>query len=268
MYKIGFIGAGAMAGAIADGLLVNNLCTAEEIIMSNRSQEKLLKLAKEKGIRAAKDNQEVLQQAEVIILAIKPQQYQAIKEQLAGTVTKGQVIVSIMAGITLTDLQECFGEIPIFRAMPNTPAKIGYGMTGIADNSKATEKQHNFVLSVFAAVGQVLEVPEGSMDALGALSGSGPAYCYELLEAMADGGVMLGLPRAAAYQLAAQTMVGAAQMLLETGEHPAVLKDQVTSPGGTTIRGLKVMEKAGVRGIMMETIEQAYLQTKQLGAKN
>ncbi|MBR6755670.1 MAG: pyrroline-5-carboxylate reductase [Peptococcaceae bacterium] len=267
MYKIGFIGAGAMAEAIVTGLLANHLCSADEIIMSNRSQEKLKLLADAKGIIAAKDNQEVLQTAEVIVLAVKPQQYQEIKSKLAGLLKEKQAVVSIMAGITLADLQECFGDLPIFRAMPNTPAKIGCGMTGLADNGLATKEQKNFVASIFSSVGQVLEIAESNMDALGALSGSGPAYCYELLEAMADGGVMLGLPRAAAYQLAAQTMLGSAQMLLQTGEHPGVLKDQVTSPGGTTIRGLKVMEKAGVRGIMMETIEQAYLQTKQLGAK-
>lgn len=267
MYKIGFIGAGAMAEAIVTGLLAKQLCAADEIIMANRSQEKLQRLAEEKGIIAAKDNQEVLQAAEVVVLAVKPQQYQEIKTQLTGLLNEGQAVVSIMAGITLADLQECFGAMPIFRAMPNTPAKIGFGMTGLSDNGLATKEQREFVASIFAAVGQVLEIAENNMDALGALSGSGPAYCYELLEAMADGGVMLGLPRDAAYQLAAQTMLGAAQMLIQTGEHPGVLKDQVTSPGGTTIRGLKVMEKAGVRGIMMETIEQAYLQTKQLGAK-
>ena len=267
MYKIGFIGAGAMAEAIVTGLLANNLCTADEIVMSNRSQGKLQHLVEEKGIVAAKDNQEILKNAEVVVLAVKPQQYQAMKDELKGLLGEEQALVSIMAGITLADLQECFGDLPIFRAMPNTPAKIGYGMTGLSDNGLATQKQREFVVDIFTAVGQVLEISESNMDALGALSGSGPAYCYELLEAMADGGVMLGLPRDAAYQLAAQTMLGSAQMLLQTKEHPGVLKDQVTSPGGTTIRGLKVMEKAGVRGIMMETIEQAYLQTKQLGAK-
>ena len=267
MYKIGFVGAGAMAEAIVTGLLSKQLCQAEEIIMSNRSKAKLQHLAEEKGIIAAAENQEVLTSAEVVVVAIKPQQYQEIKTQLKEQLNGTQAIVSIMAGVTLADLQECFGELPIFRAMPNTPAKIGCGMTGLADNGLATKEQRKFVADIFAAVGQVLEIPESNMDALGALSGSGPAYCYELLEAMADGGVMLGLPRNAAYQLAAQTMLGAAQMLLQTGEHPGVLKDQVTSPGGTTIRGLKVMEKAGVRGVIMETIEQTYLQTKKLGEK-
>lgn len=267
MYKIGFIGAGAMAEAIVAGVLSQKLCTGKDILMSNRSQDKLHQLADRLGIIAAPDNAAVLAGAEIIILAIKPQQFQAIQEKLAHQISSSQAVVSIMAGITLDTLEQCFGAIPIFRAMPNTPAKIGFGMTGLADNDRVSADQAQFVRKIFTSVGQLVELPESQMDALGALSGSGPAYCYQMLEALADGGVMVGLPRAMAYQLAAQTMIGSAQMLLQTGQHPGALKDQVTSPGGTTIRGLKVMEQAGVRGALMETIEQAYLYSKQLGAK-
>ena len=174
-------------------------------------------------------------------------------------------MISIMAGISIEQLAQQLGAVAIFRAMPNTPAKIGWGMTGVAAGSLATEEQKQVVLDMFNSVGKTVFLEETYMDAVGAISGSGPAYMYQILEALADGAVLTGLPRATAYQLAAQTMAGSAMMLLETGSHPGVLKDQVTSPGGTTIRALKVMEENGVRGALMEAVQQAYLRSKELG---
>ena len=266
-YRFGFIGAGAMAEAIAAGMIQQNLCSGEDIIMSNRSAEKLQNLQQKLGIQIAKDNSQVMEEADYVILAVKPQHFTIVCEHLTVKPQQHQAVISIMAGITISTLAESLGDVALFRAMPNTPAKIGWGMTGIAAGSSANEEQKQVVFDIFRSVGQAIFVEESYIDAVGAVSGSGPAYMYQILEALADGAVLTGLPRAVAYQLAAQTMAGAAMMLLETGEHPGVLKDQVTSPGGTTIRALKVMEEKGVRNAMIEAVQQAYLRSKELGEK-
>lgn len=264
-YRFGFIGAGAMAEAIATGMVQGGLCTGSDILMSNRSAEKLQKLQQRLGIQIAENNSRVMEEAEYVILAVKPQQLSAVAEELKGRKSNAQVLISILAGVTIAALEEAFGPGPIFRVMPNTPAKIGWGMTGIAENGAVTAEQREMVNAVFEAVGQVAFFAEKDMDAVGAVSGCGPAFFYQILEAMADGAVLAGLPRQAAYRLAAQTMAGSAMMVLESGEHPGVLKDQVTSPGGTTIQGVKVLEDRGVRGAMIEAVQKAWLKSKELG---
>lgn len=266
-YKIGFVGAGAMAEAIAGGMIRKKLYQGREMIFSNRNQDKLASVVNQFQAVAASNNDEIIQSAEIIIMAVKPQQFPIVCQQLKVTPESGQVIVSIMGGIPLATLEQYFPSVSIFRAMPNTPVKIGYGMTGLTANMLATEAQKQIVEQIFESVGQVAVIEEQYMDALGAISGSGPAYMYEAIEALADGGVLVGLPRKLAYQLAAQTMVGAAQMVLLTNEHPAVLKDQVTSPGGTTIRALEVLEQNGVRGAYIEAVEQAWLYSRKIGEK-
>ena len=266
-YRFGFIGAGAMAEAIAAGMIQQGLCAGSDIIMSNRSQDKLQRLVQTLGVCAAADNSQVVREAQYIVLAVKPQQFAAVCSQLQWEPQPGQAVISIMAGVPLAALAEQLGAVTLFRAMPNTPAKIGWGMTGIAADAAATEEQKQVVLDMFNSVGQTVLIEEGYIDAVGAVSGCGPAYMYQIIEAIADGAVLVGLPRAMAYQLAAQTMAGSAMMLLETGQHPGVLKDQVTSPGGTTIRALQVMEEKGVRSAMMDAVQQAYLRSKELGEK-
>lgn len=266
-YKVGFVGAGAMSEAIASGLVRKKLFQRNEMVFSSRNKEKLKSFVNRFQTVAASSNDEVIQTAEIIIIAVKPQQFPVVCQQLTVAPGAGQVIVSIMAGISIATLEQHFPSVPIFRAMPNTPAKIGYGMTGLTMNKLATESQKRVVEQIFESVGQVVNIEEQYMDALGAVSGSGPAYMYEAMEALADGGVLVGLPRELAYQLVAQTMVGAAQMVLLTKEHPAVLKDQVTSPGGTTIRALEVLEQNGVRGAYIEAVEQACLYSRELGEK-
>lgn len=266
-YRFGFIGAGAMAETIAAGMIQRGLCQGDDIIMSNRSQEKLQRLQQTLGIHAAASNDQVVEQAQHIVIAVKPQQFSLMCSQLRKKPQSSQTIISIMAGISIAALSQQLGETAIFRVMPNTPAKIGWGMTGVAAGALATEEQKQIVLDMFNSVGKTILIEEAYIDAVGAVSGSGPAYMYQILEALADGAVLTGLPRATAYQLAAQTMAGSAMMLLETGEHPGVLKDQVTSPGGTTIRALKVMEEKGVRSAMIEVVQQAYLRSKELGEK-
>ena len=264
-YQVGFIGAGNMAAAIAGGMVRKGLYGGSDIIMSNRSQEKLNALHKGLGVAAAKDNEEVAAKAELIILAVKPQQFPRIAAEIRPVLEKGSVVVSIMAGLTVSGVKEALGEVAVVRVMPNTPAQIGCAMTAICADEQVPEAVLEQVVRIFSSVGETIVVDEQLMDAVSAVSGCGPAYFYQILEAVADGGVMVGLPRAMAYQLAAQTMVGAAQMVLETGLHPGVLKDQVTSPGGTTIRAVQVMEGHGVRGAMMEAIEAAYSKSQQLG---
>jgi len=264
-YRYGFIGAGAMAEAIVGGMIQSGLCKGSDIVMSNRSTEKLERLEQLYGIAAAPDNNTVMQQAEYIILAIKPQQFPAVCDALHTKPNEKQAVVSIMAGRSITEIKSKLGAYTVLRAMPNTPARIGWGMTGIACDDTVTEDQQRTVQQIFDSVGKTLFVEESYMDALGAVSGCGPAYMYQIIEAMADGAVLTGLPRAMAYELAAQTMAGAAMMVLETGEHPGVLKDQVTSPGGTTIRGIKAMEEHGVRNAMIDAVQQAYIRSKELG---
>lgn len=267
VYRFGFIGAGAMASAIAGGMIKQGLCSGMDIIMSDCSMEKLQELQQSLGIQIAADNNQVVAEAQYIIVAVKPQHFGTVCSQLAVKPQTNQAVVSIMAGVTMDTLQAQLGDAAIFRVMPNTPAKIGWGMTGVSAGAHTTEEQKQVVLDIFNSVGQTIFIEETYMDAVCAVSGSGPAYMYQILEAMADGAVLAGLPRATAYQLAAQTMAGSAMMLLETGEHPGVLKDQVSSPAGTTICGLRVMEAKGVRSAMIEAVQQAYLRSKELGEK-
>ena len=264
-YRYGFIGAGAMAEAIVSGMIQSGLCSASDILMSNRSTEKLEHMKTMYGVATVLNNSLVMQQAEYIILAVKPQQFSAVCESLQSMPGSKQVIVSIMAGLSIATIKEKLGDCIVFRAMPNTPAKIGWGMTGLSCDAEANEAHRQIVQGMFDCVGKTVLVDESYMDALGAVSGCGPAYMYQIIEALADGAVLAGLPRAMAYELAAQTMAGSAMMVLETGMHPGVLKDQVTSPGGTTIRGIQAMESHGVRNAMIEAVQQAYIRSKELG---
>lgn len=266
-YRYGFIGSGNMAEAIVNGMLQQGLCQGSDVILSGRNAENLKRLQQQYGVMVTQDNNVVVQQAEYIILAVKPQQFQTVCDSLQVMPGEKQAIVSIMAGLSIAKIKAKFGACAIFRTMPNTPAKIGWGMTGIACENVATEQQHRVVQGIFESVGKTVFVEESMMDALGAVSGCGPAYMYQIIEAIADGAVLAGLPRAMAYELTAQTMAGAAMMVLETGAHPGVLKDQVTSPGGTTICGIKAMEAHGVRNAMIEAVQQAYFRSKELGEK-
>jgi len=264
-YRYGFIGAGAMAEAIVSGMVQSGLCRGTDIVMSNRSAEKLERMHAQYGVAVASDNSLVMQQAEYIVLAVKPQQFPTMCEALQYKPGSRQTVVSIMAGISIAAIEEKLGDCTVFRVMPNTPAKIGWGMTGVSCTERATDEQRQTVQRMFDSVGKTVLVEEHYMDALGAVSGCGPAYMYQIIEALADGAVLAGLPRAMAYELAAQTMAGAAMMVLETGAHPGVLKDQVTSPGGTTIRGIQAMEAHGVRNAMIDAVQQAYIRSKELG---
>ncbi len=260
--KLGFIGAGMMASALAKGVCSKELLKADDIMMYDINPDKLTKLHDELGIVIANDTQEVFQNCESVIIAVKPQHLKMIKYEAGAN---QPIIISIMAGVTIATLEEKFADLPIARVMPNNPAQISQGMSAYCGNQLLSAKDSAWVGEILAAVGEVAVVSENQMDAVCGLSGSAPAFMYMMIEALADGGVMMGLARDTAYKLAAQTMKGAAQMVLETGKHPGELKDMVTSPGGTTIRGIYALEKMGLRAALMTAVEEATLQSKKLG---
>ena len=264
-FKLGFIGAGAMAEAILKGVLTSGLYKAQEIIVSDINMQRLDDLRDTLGIATTVKNRDICLQSEIIILAIKPHQITTILKEEKGYIDNCKILVSIAAGIHTSSIQDIVGQIAVVRVMPNTPALVGAGMSAICQGTYAQNTHLQLVEKIFSAVGETVVINEDLMDGVTGVSGSGPAYVYQFIEAMADGGVQVGLPRPVAYQLAAQTVIGAGIMVLKTGEHPGVLKDMVTSPGGTTIRALNVLKKAGVRGAIMDAVEASYLWSNKLG---
>ena len=265
--RFGFIGAGRMATALARGLLAANLATAERIVASDPAPEASRRFAQETGCRVAASNGEVVAAADVIFLAVKPQQIAGVLADLRSHAGRDHLVISIAAGVPLATLAAGLGEGPrLVRVMPNTPCLVGAGASGYCLGPGATAADAELVGRLLAAVGTAHRVDESLLDAVTGLSGSGPALVYVLIEALSDGGVKVGLPRDVATALAAQTVRGAAEMVLKTGEHPGALKDAVTSPGGTTIAGLAALEAAGVRGAMIAAVEAATRRAAELGA--
>ncbi|WP_258359348.1 pyrroline-5-carboxylate reductase [Moorella sulfitireducens (nom. illeg.)] len=255
--NIGFLGAGAMGEALIRGLLQSSLVPAAGILAWDIRRERLQELEATYGLRAVKGREELVSKADIIILAVKPQN---VKEALNTLqVDKDKLVISIITGVTLAGLASYLGEVPLVRAVPNTPALVGEGMTALAANNLVQPEAMEKALAIFRSVGRAIVLPEEQLNAVTGLSGSGPAYIYMLIEALADGGVRQGLARPVALELASQTVLGAARMVLATGEHPGVLKDKVTSPGGTTIAGLAVLEDRGFRGAIIRAVEAATL---------
>lgn len=269
--RVGIIGAGAMAEALIRGLL-NSGTLPEQLIASDVLPARLSYIQRQYGIRTSASNRKVCESSDVIILAVKPQNLEEVLQELAGfadqlsaATNSLPLIISIAAGITLRFVESLLPlPFPVIRAMPNTPSVVGQGATALSAGSHVRVEHEAQARSIFEAVGIVVSVPESQMDAVTGLSGSGPAYGYLIIEALADAGVRVGLPRATALKLAAQTMAGAARMVLDTAQHPGVLKDQVTSPGGTTITGLQVMERGGLRGILIDAVVAAATRSSEL----
>lgn len=258
MKKIAFIGAGNMAKAIIKGLIKSNLYPANEIVVYNhRYAPTLQQLAEETGIQGTTVLTEASAQAEVIVLAVKPFVFKSLLPQLKPLLTDEQLLVSIAAGVTIEEMTSVLGQQKIVRVMPNTPSFVGEGMSSISPNALANEEDTQFVQQLFESMGKAAVVPENMIDAVIGVSGSSPAYTYVFIEALADGAVAEGMPRAMAYEFAAQAVLGAAKMVLETHEHPGVLKDQVTSPGGTTIQAIKTLEENGFRSAVMKAVHAA-----------
>ena len=251
-----------MGEAILSCLVASQIYLPSDICVSDPMSERRDILAKKYGVQVTPNNL-VAAEAEIMLLAVKPQSLNTAA--IALTNTPASCIVSIMAGVTLAQLEAMFPSKSIIRAMPNTPAQVGAGVTAIAANALVTIQQLEAVCKIFRAIGTVVEVAESLMNAVTGLSGSGPAYVALMVESMADGGVAAGLPRAIAMQLALQTVLGTAKLLDETKLHPALLKDQVTSPAGTTIAAIAQLEKAGLRSAMIEAVLAATRRADELG---
>ncbi len=255
---IGFIGAGQMARALAQGFVNAGLLADRQIVAADpfpAARDEFQRLLP--GSKVATDNVEVARQSDVVFLAVKPQQVQSAMTELRGALSAKQLIVSIVTGTRLAAHVEGLGDCRLVRVMPNTPCLVGQSASAFCLGPNATASDRELISKLLSAVGLAIEVEEKLLDAVTGLSGSGPAFIYVLIEALADGGVRLGLPRDVALRLAAQTVKGAAEMVLKTGEHPGVLKDRVASPGGTTIAGLHVLENHGVRGALISAVEAA-----------
>lgn len=264
--RIGFIGAGNMGDALIRGLLASKLVTAQDLLAYDAAQSRLEHLQAAHGVAAARGNRELAQACDIVVLCVKPQVVEAVLDELEG-MPRDRLLISICAGITLEQLETRLPMQPVIRVMPNTPALVLEGASALAKGMHATVEHLAVARAIFDAVGRTVVVEERLMDAVTGLSGSGPAYVFTIIEALADAGVNLGLARPQAQELAAQTCLGAARMLLSGGASPGELKAMVTSPGGTTIRGLQVLERAGLRGILMDAVEAAAKRSRKLGRK-
>jgi len=264
--KITVVGAGNMGGALITGLVSSG--NAGDILAVDPNQQRLDELSRNLNIRTVTEVGEELKGADVVLLAVKPQIIGEVLTTIQGVANPQALFISIAAGIGLDYLAEHLGKDKrIIRAMPNTPALVGAGITALSPGEEVQQEDMKVAEALFSSVGEVVRVREEWMDAVTALSGSGPAYVFLILEALADGGVHEGLPRDIAQKLAAHTVLGAARLLIEKKEHPGRLKDQVASPGGTTIAGLLELEKKGVRSAMMNAVRRAAARSKELKSK-
>jgi pyrroline-5-carboxylate reductase len=264
--KVSFIGGGNMAEALIKGLLDKKIAPPEQLVVSEPREERSQFLSNTYHVEVTSNNQAAVQRGEIIVLAVKPQVVREVLQDVSDIVTPDQLIVSIAAGIPTAFIASHVGKDKrIIRAMPNTPAQIGMGAVALCSGGSATQVDLEAAQSLFNAIGISVVVQEHHMDAVTGLSGSGPAYIFLLIEALTDGAVKMGLPRDIAQALILQTIIGAGRMVLETGEHPSKLKDMVTSPGGTTIAGLHVLEDKGVRGALIDAVAAATKRSRELG---
>jgi len=264
--KIAFLGGGNMAEALVKGLLAAGTARAAEIVCAEPVAERREVLRQRHGVAVTASNAEAVAAAEVVLLSVKPQVVDAVLTEIAPSFGAARLLVSIAAGVPIAAIARRLGAgARIVRTMPNTPALVGAGATALARGGAATEADLALAKGLFEAVGIAVVVDEHLLDAVTGLSGSGPAYVFLAIEALADGGVKAGLPRATALALAAQTVVGAGRMVLETGDHPGKLKDQVTSPAGTTIAGVHALEAAGFRAALIAAVEAAARRSRELG---
>lgn len=254
-YSIGFIGGGKMAEAIISGLVSSELVPRGKIQVSDIDENRLDYLRDKYGVGVVKGNEKVVAGSDVVVLAVKPQVLQEVVLPLREVFTAGQLVISIAAGITINKLSSWLPDgQPIVRVMPNTPCLIGEGISAIACGKAVSEDQAERAREILASVGEVIVIEEKYLNAVTGLSGSGPAYIYLIIEALADAGVMVGLDRATALKLAVQTVIGSARMVQETGQHPAQLREAVTSPGGTTVAALHTLEHGRLRGVLMDAV--------------
>jgi pyrroline-5-carboxylate reductase len=268
MAKISFIGAGNMATAICAGMLKSGKYKSTDITMSDPDATKLAELHNKYGVATTTDNNAAVANADIVILAIKPQMAKKVLNKL--TLDNSQIVVSIMAGVATDTILSAIPKadklnLRIVRVMPNTPLLVSQGMSALCAGKYAINDDVATAQAIFDCAGKTMVVAESQLDAIGAISGCGPAYFFLILEALSDAGVKMGLPRAMALELATQTALGSATMVQQTGTHPAALKDMVTSPGGTTIAAVSVLEDYAVRSALIEAVEAAVEKTKRIG---
>lgn len=265
---VGFIGAGNMGGAIIRGMLSQGTRKPENITVADPREKVLAELSDEfPGIRTDTDNMAAAE-ADILILAVKPQVYETVISGIKDRISADTIVVSIAAGLSTEKVSGWFaGNIKLVRCMPNTPALVLEGMTALCPGSLVSEEELDSVQDIFNAIGKTAVLPEHLMDAYTSLAGSSPAWVFMFLEAMADGAVREGIPRALAYEIASQAVLGSAKLALETGLHPGVLKDQVCSPGGTTIEAVSTLEAAGFRSALIQAITDCTAKARELGAR-
>jgi pyrroline-5-carboxylate reductase len=264
--SIGFLGGGNMAGALILGLIQSEAVAPDRILASDVKEERLAQLSKEYGIRVTRDNHVLVRDSAVIVLSVKPQVVDKVLTVIGPDVRKDQLVISIAAGVPIAALEARLPEgTRVVRTMPNVAALALAGATAISAGTHATSHDLDAARGLFEAVGRVVTLDESLLDAVTGLSGSGPAYIMLMIDALADGGVKVGLHRDTALLLAAQTVYGAAKLLLDTGDHPGRLKDMVTSPGGTAIAGLHTLESGGLRRTLIDAVEVATLRAAELG---
>jgi len=270
--RIGFVGGGAMAQAIAEGLISSGAVSSQ--LMASASTERTKDWWESRGAQFTTDNHTVVEACEVVFIAVKPHLYTDMIRTLAKENRSygPKLWVSIMAGVTLSDLTDTINLVTasverVVRTIPNTPVKVRKGSIGVTYSPGCSEADRNIVTTIFSSVGRCNEIPERQQNAFAAMAGSGPAYIYQVVEALADGGVMMGLPRALALEQAAAMVEGAAAMVLQGDKHPATLKDEVCSPGGSTIRGVQRLEQGGVRAAFIGAVQAAAERNEELGKK-
>jgi pyrroline-5-carboxylate reductase len=264
--KIAFLGAGNMAEALIRGLLRAKMATEAQVIATGRRQERLDELKARYGVQAMTDNVAATREADIVVLSVKPQAMDKLLTTVAPALDVHKLAISVAAGVPIAAIERRLGAgARIVRAMPNTPALVGAGATALAAGEHATADDLRLAAKLFQAVGTTTSLDENLLDAVTGLSGSGPAYIFLIIEALSDAGVKVGLPRYTALALAAQTVLGSAKLLLETGSHPGQLKDQVTSPGGTAIAGLHTLEAGGLRTTLIDAVEAATRRARELG---
>lgn len=267
--RIGFIGCGNMAKAMMQGMIRAGAARASEITASDVYREGLEQTRVQLGIEVTMDNTELVTRSDIIFLAVKPNVLETVIRGIIPVVTDDKLIISIAAGQTIGRIEDAFGKpVRLIRLMPNTPALAGEGMTGATANERVSEENLQDALRLLKAFGQAEVVPEKLMDAVVAVSGSGPAYVFIFIEAMADAAVLEGMPRAQAYEFAAQTVLGSARLMLETGKHPGELKDMVCSPGGTTINAVAALEECGFRNAVVQAMKCCADRSRMLGKKS
>ncbi|GGF16729.1 pyrroline-5-carboxylate reductase [Halobacillus andaensis] len=263
--KIGFLGCGQMGQAMIQGMIESRVVEPEQISATALTDETIDFVADEYGISISNDNKKLAATSDILFLAVKPYMYEGVIQEIKSSVTEDTIVVTVAAGITLEKVKQSFDfNVKVIRSMPNTPSLVGAGMSVLCPNDFVTEEELAVVKELFESFGESEVIGEQHMDAIPAISGSSPAYVYMFIEAMADAAVQQGLPRDKAYKLAAQSVQGAAKMVLETGKHPGELKDIVCTPGGTTIEAVNMLEQTGMRSSVIQSMNAATARAKEL----